>query len=61
MTSETGMHCGVPGVAQRVKDPPLPDADLIPGLTQWVKDPHCCKLQCRSEMWLGSCITVAMV
>ena len=23
------------------------DAGLIPGLTQWVKDRHCCELWCR--------------
>ena len=23
------------------------DTDSIPGLAQWVKDPHCCELGCR--------------
>ena len=27
---------------------------LIPGLAQWVKDPACCELWCRSQMQLGS-------
>ena len=35
--------------------------DAIPGLTQWVKDQHCCKLQCRLQMWLGSSLAVAVV
>ena len=36
-------------------------AGSIPGLTQWVKDPGCCELWCRSQMWLGSGIAVAVV
>ena len=32
----------------------------IPGLTQWVRDPHCCKVQHRSKMWLRSGIVVAV-
>ena len=34
-------NLGVPVVAQQVKNPTsnLKDADWIPGLTQWVKDP----------------------
>ena len=35
------------------------DAGSIPGLTQWVKDLCCCKLWCRSKMWLGSDIAMA--
>ena len=30
------------------------DPDLIPGLTQWVKDQHFCELWCRLQMRLGS-------
>ena len=36
-------------------------AGLIPGLTQWVKDLACLELWCRSQMWLGSGIAVALV
>ena len=32
----------------------------IPGLAQWVKDPRCCDLWCRSQTWLGSGIAVAL-
>ena len=31
------------------------DTSLIPGLTQWVKDPASC-----SQMWLGSGVAVAV-
>ena len=34
---------------------------LIPGLTQWVKNPLCYELWCRSQMWLGFGIAVALV
>ena len=37
------------------------DEDSIPGLAQWVKDQGCCELWCRSQMWLGSGIAVAVV
>ena len=36
------------------------DADLIPGLAQWVKDPACCELWCRSQTWFGSHVAVAV-
>ena len=35
------------------------DVGLIPGLAQCVKDLHCCKLQSRSPMQLGSGVAVA--
>ena len=33
----------------------------IPGLAQWVKYPACCKLRCRSKMWLRSDFAVSVV
>ena len=36
------------------------NAGLIPGLTQWVKDPALCKLGCRSQTQLESGIAVAV-
>ena len=32
----------------------------IPGLAQWVKDPGCHQLLCRSQMRLGSSVAVAV-
>ena len=37
------------------------DVGSIPGLAQWVEDPHCHELWCRSQMWLGSHVVVAVV
>ena len=34
-------------------------ADSIPGLAQWVKDPRCRELWCRSQTWLRSGVSVA--
>ena len=50
-------------MAQQVKNPTgvHKDAGLVPGLTQWVKDKCCHELQCRSKMWLGSSVAVAVV
>ena len=36
------------------------DMGSIPGLDQWVKDPHCPELWCRSHVWLGSGIALAV-
>ena len=36
------------------------DVGSIPGLAQWVGDPACHELWCRSQMWLGSSIAVAV-
>ena len=33
----------------------------IPGLAQWVKNPHCRELWCRWQTWLGSGVAVAVV
>ena len=37
-------------------------AGLVPGLAQWVKEPtaRCRELWCRSQMWLRSCVAVAV-
>ena len=36
------------------------DADLIPGLAQWVKDQPCYELWCSVQMQIGSSIVVAV-
>ena len=36
------------------------DARSILGLAQWVGIWHCCELSCCSQMWLRSCVAVAM-
>ena len=36
------------------------DVNSIPGLVQWVKDPELCELWGRSQIWLGSVISVAV-
>ena len=54
---------GAPFVAQQLTNPTRIHADvgLIPGLALWVKDPALRELWCRSQMWLGSYIAVAVV
>ena len=37
------------------------DAGLIPGLLSGLRIQCCHELQCRSQMWLGSGIAVAVV
>ena len=32
----------------------------IPGLAQWVRDPVLPELGCRSQIWLRSCVAVAV-
>ena len=34
------------------------DEDSIPGLAQWVKDPHCHELCCRLQAQLKSCVAI---
>ena len=36
------------------------DADLISGLSQWLRIWHCHEPWCTSQMWLGSCVAMAM-
>ena len=56
-------HKGVPIVAQWVKNLTSihENAGLISGLTQWVKDPVLPQLQHRSQIWLGSSLSMAVV
>ena len=36
------------------------DSSSIPGLAQWVKNPHCRELWCRLQTQLGSSVAVAV-
>ena len=47
-------------MAQQVKNPTSKKMQApSPALPQWVKDPHCCELWCRSQTLLGSSVAVA--
>ena len=48
------------GSAVRILTSINEDASLIPGLTQWVKDPASRELWCRSQMQLRSGIAAAV-
>ena len=50
------LNLHIPIAAQQIKNPTRIHEDVgsIPGFTQ-------CKLHCRSQMCLGSCIAVAVV
>ena len=54
---------GVLVVAQQVKNPTSDHEDegSIPGLAQWVEDPVCCEVWCRSQIQLGSHVAAAVV
>ena len=49
-------------MAQQVKNPTSihEDAGTIPGLAQWLRMQHGCKLWCRSPRQLGSGVAVAV-
>ena len=53
---------GVPIMAQWLMNPTKNHevVGLIHGLAQWVEDPDCCELWCRSQIQFGSCIAVAL-
>ena len=54
---------GAPIVVQGVKNLTSihEDVGFIPDLMQWVQDLVLPELQCRSQMWLKSCVAVAVM
>ena len=50
-------------MAQQVKNPTSTHEDegSFHGLAQWVRDPVCCELWCRSQTWLRCGIAMAVV
>ena len=63
MLKELRANMGVPVMSQRLVNPASihEDTGLIPGLISGLKIQRCCKLWCRSQIWLRSSIAVAVV